>query len=239
MISSPGSATASTAFMNAMFPPAVTTTRLFERSSPFSRVSFVSSAPTSSGSPSTGPYWCAPRDERNRGIASVASGGGPYATIPCPSEMVPGVCRIHSPRIGMMGACTAAMRRDIRGIVINSQSPTSNTQSGPSASLGIGNWELEVGSWELGVGSWDTSDPRSALRQDRLKHPERAVFPDLVPLEMRAVHRNVDARRQHLDERQGAAEIEQSIRASERIGHHRAGKDDGFPGHVARKMCGG
>ena len=41
--------------MNAMLPPAVTKTRLLERSNPFSAVSFRSSASTSSGMPSTGP----------------------------------------------------------------------------------------------------------------------------------------------------------------------------------------
>ena len=53
---------------------------------------------------------------RNSGMAARASGGGPYATIPCPSEIVPGDWRIHSPTSGMIGACTASMRNDISGL---------------------------------------------------------------------------------------------------------------------------
>ena len=52
------------------------------------------------------------------------------------------------------------------------------------------------------------------------------VLPDLVPAEVLAVHRDVDAGRQHLRERQRAAQIEQAVGAAERVGHHRAGQDD-------------
>ena len=40
-------------------------------------------------------------------MASIASSGGPYATMPCPSEMVPGVSQIRSPMIGIIGDWTA------------------------------------------------------------------------------------------------------------------------------------
>ena len=53
------------------------------------------------------------------------------------------------------------------------------------------------------------------------------VLPDLVPGEVLAVHRDVDAGRQHLRERQRAPQVEQAVGAAERIGHHRAGQDDG------------
>src|SRR5205807_4202522 len=55
-----------------------------------------------------------------------------------------------------------------------------------------------------------------------------AVFPHSVPVEAAAVHRDVDARRQRLHERQRAAEIEEAVRAAERVGDHRAREDDGF-----------
>src|SRR5205807_8771477 len=50
-----------------------------------------------------------------------------------------------------------------------------------------------------------------------------AVFPHSVPVKAAAVHCDVDARRQRLHERQRAAEIEEAVRAAERVGDHRAG----------------
>ena len=52
---------------------------------------------------------------------------------------------------------------------------------------------------------------------DRLEHARRRVLPDLVPLEVLPVHRDVDAGRQHLRERQRAAEVEQSVRTAEGV----------------------
>src|ERR1700693_4922790 len=42
--------------------------------------------------------------------ASMAARGGGECTIPCPREMVPGTCRMISPTMGTIGACTASMR---------------------------------------------------------------------------------------------------------------------------------
>src|SRR5262245_65164052 len=52
-----------------------------------------------------------------------------------------------------------------------------------------------------------------------------SVLTDGVPREMLAVHRNVDASRQNLGERERAPEIEETVGAAERIRHHRAGED--------------
>lgn len=60
------------------------------------------------------------------------------------------------------------------------------------------------------------------------KLPALAIFAHVVPRKIFAVHRNVNAVRQRLHERQRAAEIEQAVRAAERIRNHRAGEDDGF-----------
>src|SRR5471032_2352854 len=56
-----------------------------------------------------------------------------------------------------------------------------------------------------------------------------AILPHPVPLEASAVHRDVDAGRERLHERQRAAQVEQSVRASERVRNHRAGQDDRLP----------
>ena len=56
----------------------------------------------------------------------------------------------------------------------------------------------------------------------------RGVLADAVPGKVLTVHRDVDAGRQHLDERQRAAEVEQPVRAPERIRHHRSGEHDGL-----------
>ncbi len=53
--------------------------------------------------------------ERRRRIGApprCASGGGPYDTMPCPSEIVPGVSAVQRPMIGMTGVWTAARRLD-------------------------------------------------------------------------------------------------------------------------------
>ena len=65
------------------------------------------------------------------------------------------------------------------------------------------------------------------------EHSGLAVLPHRVPREVLAVHRDVDARRQHLRERQRAAEVEQPIRAAERVRNHRAGQDDRLAAHTA------
>ncbi len=79
---------------------------------PFSRASLSSMAPTSAGSPSTGPYRWSVNASPKRRAASIASGGGPYDTTPCPSEIVPGVSAIQRPTTGMTGVWTAARRED-------------------------------------------------------------------------------------------------------------------------------
>ena len=63
-----------------------------------------------------------------------------------------------------------------------------------------------------------------------LECPGVPVLPHPVPVEAAAVHRDVDARRQRLHERQRAAEVEQAVRAAERVRDHRAGQDDGLAG---------
>jgi hypothetical protein len=65
------------AFMKAMFPPAVTTTRRPAPPMPFSRSSLVASAARSSAVPSTGPYLWASGRAAKRASASNDSGGGP------------------------------------------------------------------------------------------------------------------------------------------------------------------
>src|ERR1043166_7903593 len=72
----------------------------------------------------------------------------------------------------------------------------------------------------------DTAGHLSELFCSRLEHARLPVLAHGVPPEMPAVHRHVDARWQHLNERQRAAEIEQSVRAAERVRDHRAGQDD-------------
>ena len=51
---------------------------------------------------------------------------------------------------------------------------------------------------------------------------------------MLSVHGDVDAGRQDLHERQRAAEIEQTVRAAEGVGHHRAGQHDRLAGEPGR-----
>src|SRR3990172_3316139 len=48
----------------------------------------------------------------------MASGGGPYATMPCPSEMVPGVSAMSRPMMGMIGVWTDRIRSDSRMAII-------------------------------------------------------------------------------------------------------------------------
>src|SRR6185503_4625765 len=111
MISSPGSAIASSAFMKAMFPPAVTTTAFDEVSLIlFSRASFSPTTSSNGGRPTTGLYLLFSGSLRNSAILAMAEGGGPYETTPCPREIVPGQLRIHSATTGMIGDCTACMR---------------------------------------------------------------------------------------------------------------------------------
>ena len=113
MNSSPGSAMAKTAFLNARLPPAVTTTRASGRTRiRFSRSSFCSSAATSGSMPSTGPSRWSPLDVPKLATDASASGGGPYETMPWPSDTVPGVSAIQRLTIGMTGVWTAAKRRD-------------------------------------------------------------------------------------------------------------------------------
>ena len=64
----------------------------------------------SAGLPSTGPYRCDAISAAASRAASIASGGGPHDTIPCPREIVPGFVLISSPTIGMIGAWTAFIR---------------------------------------------------------------------------------------------------------------------------------
>src|SRR5947209_17581785 len=70
----------------------------------------------------------------------------------------------------------------------------------------------------------------------RLERPGLSILPHAIPLEAPPVHRHVYARLKHLHERERAAEIEQAVRTAERVRHHRAGEDDGFPG-LARAGC--
>ena len=60
----------------------------------------------------------------------------------------------------------------------------------------------------------------------RSNTPRSRFFRTSSQREVLAVHRDVDARRQHLRERQRAAEIEEPVGAAERVGHHRAGQHD-------------
>src|SRR5215203_951356 len=62
----------------------------------------------------------------------------------------------------------------------------------------------------------------------RLERARVAVLAYAVPAEVLPVHRNVDTRRKHLDERQRASEVEQSVGTAERVRHHRAGENDGL-----------
>src|SRR6185295_101071 len=115
MTSSPTSATARTALKNAMLPPAVTTTRWAESIGiPFSARSLSARAARSADVPSTAPYWWVLGSSVTPWMASMACWGGPYATMPWPREMVPGLERTRSPTIGMIGVWTSSMRRDCR-----------------------------------------------------------------------------------------------------------------------------
>ena len=106
MTSSPGSAIASTAFMNAMVAAcrdddaalrpdgdAVLARELGldgvdERGQALDRtVAMVGSDCRRTDAPPRSPL-----------------GGGPYDTTPCPSDIVPGVSAVHLPTIGMTGA---------------------------------------------------------------------------------------------------------------------------------------
>src|SRR5690606_29534400 len=102
---------AATALVTALLPPAVARRGRPAGGTPWSAVTLWAMASSSSGSPSTGPYrWsdgCRPKEAST----SMACGGGPYETMPCPREMVPGVERISSPRIGMIGGWMSVMRR--------------------------------------------------------------------------------------------------------------------------------
>src|SRR5262245_579114 len=48
--------------------------------------------------------------------------------------------------------------------------------------------------------------------QPPLERAGCSILPDSVPLEAPSVHRDVDARRQQLHERQGAAQVEEAVR---------------------------
>src|SRR6516225_8340987 len=60
----------------------------------------------------------------------------------------------------------------------------------------------------------------------RLEGSGVSVLSHAIPLEAAAVHRDVDAGRQNLDERQRAAQVEQPVRAAERVRDHRTGQHD-------------
>src|SRR5690348_18002550 len=60
------------------------------------------------------------------------------------------------------------------------------------------------------------------------KFASLSVFPDAIPWKRLTVHRNIDTWRQYLGERQGAAEIKETVRTTKGIGNHRAGKHNCF-----------
>src|SRR5688572_12633390 len=101
--------------MNAMFPPAVTTSAFSSlKAIPFSLASLLAIASCNRVSPTTGLYLLFSGSFRNSAIFASALGGGPYDTTPCPREIVPGQLRIHSATTGIIGVCTAVMRADSR-----------------------------------------------------------------------------------------------------------------------------
>src|SRR5262245_2878004 len=65
---------------------------------------------------------------------------------------------------------------------------------------------------------------------DCLECTRFTVLAHLVPLEPSSIHRDVDAGREHLHERQRAAEIEEAVGAAERVRNHRTGQDDRLAG---------
>ncbi len=78
--------------------------------------------------------------------------------------------------------------------------------------------------------------PQSASRLrlwNFLKLTQGAIFPDPIPWETLAIHRDVDSGRQDLDEGKRAAKIEKTIGAPEGIGYHRPGKNNRFVGYRA------
>src|SRR4029453_13791667 len=65
-----------------------------------------------------------------------------------------------------------------------------------------------------------------AIRGRRFEYTRLTILAHGVPREVPAVHPRVDAGGQGLDERQRAAEVEQSVGAAERVRHHRAREHD-------------
>src|SRR5207253_2151795 len=66
----------------------------------------------------------------------------------------------------------------------------------------------------------------SLLFRNLLEHAQRRVLPHAVPGEAPSVHRDVDAGRQDLHEGERASQVEEPVRASERVRDHRPGQDD-------------
>src|SRR5436190_15199318 len=66
--------------------------------------------------------------------------------------------------------------------------------------------------------------PGSARRGQLLECSRGFVLAHVVPVEAPPVHGHVDAVRKRLRERERAAEVEEAVRAAERVGHHRSGE---------------
>ena len=114
----------------------------------------------------------------------MTSGGGPYDTIPWPSEIVPGLDRIHSPRMGMTGGWMSVMRRGrctppyhqnlkVTPAVARQKSKSGSGRSNPTELVHVIEREVAHGPEVAHVGADAERRRREQVDPAAVVHPER------------------------------------------------------------------